>query len=188
LGFIILLLSAVIRAMGDLSEDLIEVMGNWAWSIRLSSVYFVCLFLAAWLYIKPASIQNADLRLNFLLFFSKDTLLLFIIIFVLYIGVYKLRMANCLRRVFISVDGFLSFLIMCALIAIMAVWADFTFPEQVFRELEYAEPWMEEYTRNHVYLRDIALLIFPISTLFMWAVFGIIEETKADTRVITRKP
>jgi len=152
---------------------------SWALSLRASTLFYV-LLLAGTLFLTTFQGINADMRFWSKLSTIKDYVLLFMISNLLYAGVFKLARASTLAGVFGEKRGVLHFMIICAIIAVLAVWADFRTLDPLSLERMFPSPWQRHAMVVHVFVRDIFLLLFPISWLLFWTVKRVSKETPSN--------
>ena len=102
----------------------------------------------------------------------------------LYAGLYKIANARSLRALFQTHKGFLHFVLICAIIAILAIWADFNGMSAENQRRIFLRGWQRQYNTLHVYGRDIGLLLMPIGWLLFWCLgkFANEPETKETGR------
>jgi hypothetical protein len=173
-------IASLIRAIADLRQDLIAAIGSWAFCLRVSIGFYAVLILAILLVFRTNGIKP-EARLEFRLAIAKDCCLLFIIAGMLYLGLFRLALARRLTAVFNSIKGFVQFLVLCALIAILAIWADFGSMSPSKHAVSFYETWQRDYNIIHVYLRDIGLLLMPIAGLLYWTLKKVANELKENS-------
>lgn len=176
---LIWLVSALVRATADLHEDLVGAMVSWAFCLRISVGFYLVLTLATLLFLRTDGIQP-EARLEFYLVVVKDYFLIFIITGMLYLGLFRLAVARRLMAVFRSFRGFIEFIIICAFIAVIAIWADFNSLNPAKLASDFYKPWQRNYYVVHVYLRDIGLLLLPIAGLLYWTLRRISRELRDE--------
>ncbi|MEW5982823.1 MAG: hypothetical protein AB1806_10695 [Acidobacteriota bacterium] len=166
---------ALLRAAADLRDDLVGAMGAWAFCLRVSTRFYLLLTVATILVSGVEGIRP-DAQLEFRLAIAKDYLLLFIIAGMLYLGLFRLGAAQRLASVFGSLKGLLQFIIVCGVIAILAIWADFNSMSPDRQNAAFHYRWQRQYNVWHVYVRDIRLLLLPIAGLLYWTLRRVSRE------------
>lgn len=161
--------------------DLSDTMNRWAFGIRMTCLFYVLLIASTWALVSVEGILQPK-RLDFVLAIAKDYLLMFIIVDMLFIGVFRLGDAHKLAAVFQSVKGFIQFMVVCAIIAILAIWASFKSLGSDNFSAQYGPysvaAWQWQYNTVHVYFREIGLLLMPIAGLLFWGLRRVGEELK----------
>lgn len=176
--------AALIRAAKDISEDLAATIVGWAFCLRMSIGFFLLLTIVT-LVITDTTGIRPQAQVEFRLAIAKDYLLLFIISGMLYLGLFRLALANNLVAVFRSLRGFVEFLVICALIAILAIWADFNSTAPQKQSATFLHQWQSEYNVIHVYLRDIGFLLMPIAWLLFWTLHRAARELREGRHLPT---
>jgi len=176
----------IARLLESLSKNwrasLREGIASWAFSLRLSVFFYMLLIAGTWKFLSLDGIKDGC-KLEVSLGLAKDYLLLFLIANMLYVGLFKIAVADSLRDVFQSRKGFHHFFVICGIIAVLAVWADFGALNPVRQNECYHQDWQKQYNRLHVYLRDIVLLLLPIAGLLFWTLFRVGREIDTTKRV-----
>ncbi len=167
-----------IKGITDTVPDLEGTVNSWMLSIKVSILYYIFLMIVAWFTIQPYHISDSGWRLWFYLVFFKDIILLSFITLLLFVSLHKLRKHRSLLIVFQNVNGYLIFILICTIIAILAIWADFVPMEDRWGEIIEAAGWQKRYKITHVYVRDIFLLLIPIAMFFLWTLQGVAREFK----------
>ena len=168
-------------------ENLKDALDGWSLGMRASTLFYVILVAATWKLVSLEGIREAE-RWRFLFAVGKDYLLIFIISDMLFLGLYRIAFARQLIAVFQGVRGFLNFVLICGLIAILAIWADFNALDPANLRQVYKYDWQIDYNVVHTYLRDIGLLLMPIAGLLFWCVWHVgIEQKEASVRPRTEK-
>jgi hypothetical protein len=152
-----------------------EAVKSWAFGLRLASAFYGLLILVTWKLVKLQGVAG-DYRLHFVAGIAKDYILLFIIVHMLCLGLFKIARRECLLPFFKDTKGFLLFVLVCAVIAVLAVWADFNSVNGALPTHEFMKSWQVEYYFVHVHLRDIALLLLPIAGMVFWTLGEIGRE------------
>ena len=165
----------VIRAYSGLSKHLEEAMRHWEFSLRTSPIFFLFLAVATYFQVGVAGIKP-DARLEFYLSIVKDYLLLFIIACMLYLGLFRIAVAGKLVAIFQSIKGLIQFMIICGIIAILAIWADFNSLNPAKQDTLFYYDWQKSVNVLHVYVRDIVLLLMPIAFLLFWTMRQVSTE------------
>ena len=188
-GLVILLIwaiSKIIEALAQTSRTLGGAMNEWAFSIKSSAVFYL-LLVAATLRVLSLSGIRKEAHLEFSLGITKDYFLMFITAGMLFTGLYKIGMANSLKLLFQSQRGLLYFILICGVIAIMAIAADFNGMSAPNQERIFTAEWQKQMNRAHVYGRDIGLLLLPIASLLFWALKRIaLEIDEKDGKTANR--
>lgn len=181
----------ILKSAGSHQENLREALDNWLFCLKVSILFYAVLTLETILHVRLDGIR-AEGRLAFRLALVKDYLLLSMISSMLYLGLFRLASARRLAVVFQSIKGLIQFIILCGIIAIMAIWADFNSTSPDRQKIFFSEEWQMTYNVVHVYLRDILLLLVPIAGLLLWTLIRVGDELKqsrdgcAPTKVKTR--
>jgi len=160
-------ISRILASLGEEKPDLYGVMRGWSLSILVSLPFYFLLTIVSWYIINPSRLTG-ELRFSFFFGFTKDLLLLWIIAELLFVSMFKLAMFGRLVDVFHSISGYIQFLVICAIIAILAIWAEFNFLSSNTIKEVYPQEWQRDITTAHVFIRDIFLLLFPIALLLIW--------------------
>lgn len=148
---------------------------EWSLGIKLSVAHFCLITGFGWFAVAPHTLPHRQ-KLAFVFAFSKDMFLLWIIALLLFVSLFKLGHHKALKPVFQSVGGYIQFVVICGIIAILAIWADFrTIGSAPIREM-FPEQWKQELVQMHVYIRDIGLLLAPIAGLLVWTLNRVGEE------------
>jgi hypothetical protein len=77
-------------------------------------------------------------------------------------------------------------IVVCGIIAFLAIWADFGFMESPRIFEIYPQQWQRDYTVAHVFVRDIFLLLLPIATLLVWTVRNFSLEIKGQKSILRK--
>jgi hypothetical protein len=174
------LLNFVLKSLSaQVSTGLREALDEWRISIQFSVVFYILLIAASWKLIQTSGI-DPEWRLEFLVALIKDYVLLFIIVEMLYVGLFKIALAESLAAVFQSIKGFFQFVVICGIIAVFAVWADFNSMDSVNVNAFLRFDWQKTLYRIHVYVRDIGLLLVPITGLLFWTLLRFGQEKDPD--------
>lgn len=171
-------ISGAIKRLAKSTPYLDEAVSNILLSLKLSIYYFAFLLVVCWIIVRPYAIEDIGWLTWFCFVFSKDLILLALITIVLYIFLYKLKKHRCLSYAFHNLPGYLLFTLLCAFIAVLAVWAEFTPREGL---VEWTIPRTEEqkmYRLIHVYGRDIGCLLVPIGSFLLWIAICFLDELK----------
>ena len=99
----------------------------------------------------------------------------------LFLGLFRIARAGRLRDLFQSKKGFKHFMVICTVIAIFAIWADFNALNELNLTQIYLYSWQIEYNTVHTYLRDIGLLLVPIAVLLFWCLRRVSCESPRQT-------
>jgi|GEM_PF-6641696 len=175
-GLLIWFLARFIQSLGSsLPAGLRQGVDSWALSFRVAIPFYLLLIGGTWIWVNFTGISSVT-RLDLQLSLVKDYILLFIISGMLYVGLFKLARARALLTVFQNVRGFLHFVIVCGIIAILAIWADFRTVDPIRLGTMFSTRWQREYMTVHVFVRDIGLLLFPIAFLLFWTVKCVAQE------------
>jgi hypothetical protein len=165
-----------IQSLGDaLPSGLRDGVDNWALSFRIGILFYLFLVTGTSIMVNFSGI-NPEMRLTMRLALIKDYSLIFIISGMLYVGLFKLARARSLEEIFGKHTGFIQFVIVCGIIAVLAVWADYRQLDPLRLESIFPTAWQRQYMEAHVPIRDILLLLLPISSLLFWTVKCIAEE------------
>lgn len=175
---LIWLIVRILRSVScALPENLRGAIDTWAFGLRLSIPFYLLLIAGTWKLVNFDAIKE-DARLNAYFGIAKDYLLLFIIVNMLYMGLFKIARAERLVAVFQTKKGFLQFVLICGIIAVFAVWADFNSLDPVGLESTFNYAWQKAYYTAHVYIRDIGLLLLPIAGLLFWTLRCVADELR----------
>ena len=183
--------SRLVKSVGEsLPSGLKEGVDSWALSLRASVPFYFLLFLGTWVLSNFNGI-NRDMKFWSQLSTAKDYFLLFMIASLLYGGLFKLARAKALAKVFGQKKGVLYFMVICGMIAVFAVWADFRTLDPVSMERIFPQQWQRRDMVIHIFIRDIGLLLFPISWLLFWTLKHVAMEIHDErgggkTRIFAR--
>jgi len=174
---LIWIIARLLMSLGDsLPTDFRSGVRSWGFSFKLAIPFYVLIIAGTW-WVVDFSAINKTSQLHAKLGIAKDYLLLFIIVNLLYVGLFKLARAGSLRAVFQSFRGFLDFVLICGIIAVFAVWADFRTLDPTTQELAFSHEWQRDYNTIHLYVRDIGLLLMPIAGLLFWTLKTLSAES-----------
>ena len=172
----------ILRFVGNsLRSGLREGVENWALSFRITALFYGLLLLATFLWVNFQGV-NPPMRLQMRLSLIKDYGLLFIIANVLYVGLFKLARARTLYAVFVNNGGFIHFMSLCAIIAVLAVWADFRELDPARTEAIFHSEWQRTWLTYHIFIRDIFLLLLPIALLMVWTLWCLSHEDRRGAK------
>lgn len=166
----------LLTSMGEsLPKGSREGVESWAVGLVLSIVFYGFLIVGtfSWVNFKGMSSGTWFAMAEAL---SKDYALLFLISCLLYVGLFKLARHRALADVFQNVRGYIHFVVICALIAVFAVWADYNGLDRPRLEHLFNNEWQRQYMEAHVFIRDIGLLLFPIGWLLFWTIWCFSHE------------
>ena len=157
-----------------------EGVENWGIGLRTGVVFYLFLLGGTLVWV---SFRGVDPKVvtTMLLSLVKDYVLLFIISGLLYLGLFKLARARALVAVFQNIRGFIHFVVICGIIAVFAVWADYRELDPLRLERLFANEWQRRYMEIHVVTRDIILLLLPIGFLLFWTLGCVAAEPKKAT-------
>jgi hypothetical protein len=168
IGAFLWLLGKIVLSLGEsLPTGMREGVESWALGLWSSILFYGLLLFGTFLWVNFNGI-GSDVWLITLTSLIKDYILLFIISGLLYLGLFKLARAKALMHVFQNKRGFLHFVVLCGIIAVCAVWADYNGLNRLRLEHLFNSEWQREYMELHVFLRDVVLLLFPIGWLLFW--------------------
>jgi len=183
---LIWIVARFVRSLGEsLSTGMREGVDNWAIGLRTGVFFYVFLVGGTLIWVSFRGVSPAMLtamRLSLI----KDFALLFIISGLLYLGLFKLARARALLDVFQNLHGFIHFVLICGIIAIFAVWADYRELDPLRMERIFNNEWQRQYMEFHVVIRDIFLLLLPIGFLLFWTLQRVAIEA-AERKVEPRK-
>lgn len=175
-GVLIWLVAKFVQSLGhSLPAGMREGIDNWALSFRVGILFYAFLVGGTLLLVNFRGVSPA-VSLTMQLTLIKDYILLFMISGLLYGGLFKLARAHALLDVFQNRQGFLHFVIICAMIAVFAVWADYRELDPVRLERLFSNEWQRQYMQFHVFVRDIVLLLLPIGFLLFWTLDCVADE------------
>jgi hypothetical protein len=177
--------ASILRNLGNSRHSGIrEGVENWALSFRVTILFYAFLVSGTFIWVSFQGV-NQPMQLEMRLSLVKDYALLFIISNVLYVGLFKLARAKTLLLVFQNVKGFIHFITICGIIAVLAVWADYRELDPSRMEQIFPEEWQRRFFQLHVVVRDIFLLLLPIGCLLVWTFWCIGHE---DPESVDQKP
>lgn len=175
----------ILKNLGNsLPSGMREGVENWALSFRVTILFYAFLVSGTFIWVSFQGV-NRPMQLEMRLSLVKDYALLFIISNVLYVGLFKLARAKTLLLVFQNVKGFIHFISICGIIAVLAVWADYRELDPSRMERIFPEEWQRIYLQIHVVGRDIFLLLLPIGCLLVWTLWCIGHEVRDS---VDRRP
>jgi hypothetical protein len=175
------LIAWLLQVLGRQFSDFRGAIDAWAFSIKLATVFYVLLAASSFHLIGLKGV-NPDAYVTVTFGLVKDYLLLFIIANMLFGGLYKVAMTGNLKKLFQSRTGFRQFMLICAIIAIIAAAADFIGTKSEYLQAVFPEAWQRTYHVAHIYIRDIGLLILPIAGLLFWTLLRVGEEIRDEER------
>jgi len=165
---LIWLLAKIVLSLGEsLTKGMREGVENWALGLWAGILFYVLLLLGTFLWVNFKGL-NPGVWATALATLIKDYILLFLISGLLYVGLFKLARARTLMDVFKNWRGFVHFVVICGIIAVFAVWADYNGLDRLRLEHLFSNEWQRQYTEFHVFVRDVGLLLFPIGWLLFW--------------------
>jgi len=154
---------------------------NWAIGLRTGVIFYLLLMGGTLIWVSFRGVSAAAL-VTMRLSLVKDYVLLFIITGLLYLGLFRLARAKALLEVFQNLRGFLHFVIICGIIAVFSVWADYRELDPLRLEHLFSNDWQREYMEIHVVTRDIILLLLPIGFLLFWTLQCVAAESKSGSK------
>ncbi len=180
---LIWLLAKIVLSLGEsLPEGMREGVESWALGLWAGILFYVLLLFGTLLWVNFKGI-NTGVWLTMLTSLIKDYVLLFMISGLLYVGLFKLARAKALMDVFQNVRGFVHFVVICGIIAVFAVWADYNGLDRLRLEHLFNNEWQRQYMEVHVFIRDVALLLFPIGWLLFWTFECAAHEDNSKKKV-----
>ena len=166
--------------MGEsLPTGMREGVESWALGLGTSILFYLLLLFGTLFWVNFKGVSPAS-WFTMIASLVKDYMLLFLISCLLYVGLFKLARARALLEVFKNFQGFVHFVVICGIIAVFAVWADYNGLEPLRLEHLFANEWQRQYMEAHVFIRDIGLLLFPIGWLLFWTFWRVSHEMKAQ--------
>jgi hypothetical protein len=177
------LIWVVAKFVGGLGESssrgVREGIEGWEIGLRAGSLFYLFLVAGTLIWVSFGGVGE-DRSITMRLSLFKDYALLFIISGLLYLGLFRLARARALSEVFKNVYGFLHFVVICGIIAVFAVWADYRELDPVRLEHLFTNEWQRRYMEVHVVTRDIAFLLFPIGILLFWTLKCVAAESPKE--------
>lgn len=158
------LLSWLIQSLGKAKPGLLRATISWSLGFRLSIFFYLGLLITTWRLVRFTGVNDVA-RVSLESSLIKDYLVLLIIANGLYGGLFKLVRCGALKEVFQNSAGMVHFFIVCGVIAIVAVGADYEGLGRAFTADTFPEPWQRKYLLVHILVRDIILLLLPIGAL-----------------------
>lgn len=181
LGAFLWLLGRIVLSLGEsMPTGMREGVESWALGLWSSIIFYGLLLFGTFSWVNFRGI-GSEVWLIDLTSLIKDYILLFMISGLLYLGLFKLARATALMHVFQNWKGFVHFVVVCAIIAVLAVWADYRGLDRLRLEHLFNTEWQRNYMELHVFFRDIALLLFPIGWLLFWTFECAAHEKSSDS-------
>lgn len=176
LALVLWALNKLIQFLGVAKPGLRAACENWSMAVRLSMPFYIALLIATWWLVSFRGIRDDVARTMLLSSLIKDYAVLLIIATVLYCGLFKFVHAGALHDAFDSSRAFLYFMILCGVIALIAIHADYQGLSRAFTANLFTEAWQSKYLIVHVLVRDIVLLLLPIAGLLYTVFRGFARE------------